>query len=32
MLTKLYDKRLSWVDDIFRIRSPFKTRLNKLRL
>jgi len=32
MLTKLYDKRLSWVDDIFRIRGPFKTRLNKLRL
>lgn len=32
MLTKLYDKRLSWVDDIFRVRGPFKTRLNKLRL
>ena len=32
MFIDLYKKRLSWVDDIFRIRGPFKTRLNKLRL
>ena len=32
MFTNLYEKRLSWVDDIFRVRGPFKTRLNKLRL
>ena len=31
MFIDLYKKRLSWVDDIFRIRGPFKTRLNKLK-
>ena len=32
MLINLHKKRLSWVDNIFRIRGPFKTRLDKLRL
>ena len=32
MFTDFHTKRLSWVDNIFRVRGPFKTRLNKLRL
>ena len=32
MLKKKYNKRLSWVDSIYRVRGPFETRLNKLRL
>ena len=32
MLINFHKKRLSWVDNVFRIRGPFKTRLDKLRL
>ena len=32
MLKKKYNQRLSWVDSIYRVRGPFETRLNKLRL